>query len=136
MESININLKNNKKRLIINEDENKILEFNPNDMKTRKNFYNASKEVFNKQREFDIRIKQLKADDYEKAFELEQELFDMLKNIVDNVFGKGTTEMITDGAIDVTGVCNFIVAIAPYFKEVNEAQKNKYTNNLKSAGLI
>ena len=66
MESININLKNNKKRLIINEDENKILEFNPNDMKTRKSFYNASKEVFNKQREFDIRIKQLKADDYEK----------------------------------------------------------------------
>lgn len=136
MENININLKSKKKRIIINEDENKIIEFNPEDMKTRKKFYEAGQTIFNKQREFDIKLKELKEGDIEGAFALEEELYLFAKDILDNMFGVGATEKITDGEIDVISICDFITMVAPYFKEVNENQKNKYTNNLKSAGLI
>lgn len=136
MENLNINVKTNKKRLALNGDENKIIEFNPQDLNTRKKFLKAKNEVFEAQRNFDVKLNNLQEGDIEKALELEQELFEFTKKIVDDIFGIGTTDMITDKDIDVIAVCNFIVAITPYFKEVNEQQKNKYTNNLKSAGLI
>lgn len=125
-----------RKRLCLNGDENRILEFNPQDMKTRKRFYEASQKVFEKQREFDIKIQQLKEDDVEGVFKFEQETFDMMKELVDNAFGKGTAELVTNGDTDVFALCNFLVAIAPYFKEIAEKQKNKYTDGLKSAGII
>lgn len=132
----NLNFKSNVKRLAMNGDKNKVLKFNPYDMNTRKKFYDISRKIFSKQREFDIKVKNLKDGDVEKAFELEQELFSVISNLIDEVFGKGTTKMVTDNTVDVMASCNFLTAIAPYFKEVNEKQKNKYTNNLKSAGLI
>lgn len=136
MESINIELKSNKKRLCINGDENKVIEFNPEDMNTRRKFYNASQKIFEKQREFDIKVKALKEGDIESAFKLEEEAFTMMKEIIDDVFGSETTMKITDGDMDIFALCNFVVAIAPYFKEVTEKQKNKYVDGLKDAGVI
>lgn len=136
MENININLKTKKKRIIINGDENKIIEFNPEDMNTRKRFYEASKTIFNSQREFDVKLKALQEDDIDGAFALEEELYIFIKDIIDDIFGEGATDKITDGEINIMVIGEFITMVTPYFKEVNEKQKNKYTNNLKSAGVI
>lgn len=137
MESINLDLKTSKKkRLILNGDENKVLVFNPHDMRTRKKFYDASQKIFKSEEEFDARLKALKDDELDKAFELENDLFEMMKELVDSTFGEGVTEMITDGDVDIEAICNFLFAITPYFKEVTDQQKNKYTNGLKNAGII
>lgn len=134
MESIKI--ESGKKRLCLNDDESRVIEFNPQDMKTRKRFYEASQKIFEQQRELDIKIKQLKEDDIEGIFGFEQEAFDMMKNLVDEVFGEGTAEMVTEGDTDTIALCNFMTAITPYIRDVAEKQKSKYTNNLKSAGII
>lgn len=139
MESLNI--ETSKKRLCLNGDESKIIEFNPEDLDTRKKFFDASKEIFQKQREYDIAVKEIESeqDDMkktEKAFELEQNLYNLMKSIVDDIFGNGTSDMITDGKANIFSLVNFIIAITPYFRAVTDKQKNKYTNNLKSAGLI
>lgn len=139
MESLNI--ETSKKRLCLNGDESKIIEFNPEDLDTRKKFFDASKEIFQKQREYDIAVKEIESeqDDMkktEKAFELEQNLYNLMKSIVDDIFGNGTSDMITDGKSNIFSLVNFIIAITPYFRAVTDKQKNKYTNNLKSAGLI
>lgn len=139
MESLNI--ETSKKRLCLNGDESKVIEFNPEDLDTRKKFFDASKEIFQKQREYDIAVKEIESeqDDMkktEKAFELEQNLYNLMKSIVDDIFGNGTSDMITDGKSNIFSLVNFIIAITPYFRAVTDKQKNKYTNNLKSAGLI
>lgn len=139
MESLNI--ETSKKRLCLNGDESKVIEFNPEDLETRKKFFDASKEIFQKQREYDIAVKEIESEEddmkkTEKAFELEQNLYNLMKNIIDDIFGNGTSDMITDGKSNIFSLVNFIIAITPYFRAVTDKQKNKYTNNLKSAGLI
>lgn len=134
MESIKF--ESNKKKILLNDDENKVLVFNPSDKRTRQKFYNASKEVMARQDEFQKKIDNLKEDDVDKALELEEEMFEMVKKIVDDVFGAGTTDMVTDGDVDVMAICGFLVAIAPYFREVAESQRSKYTSNLKNQGIL
>ena len=143
MESINIKVDNGKKRFCLNDDENKIIEFNVEDIKTRKKFYDASEKVFKSQREFDIEYKKIvedekmeEAEKVEKLFELEEATFNAMKEIIDDIFGAGVTDMITDGEVNTYAMGNFLIAIAPYFKEVADKQMNKYTDNLKSAGII
>ena len=139
MESLNI--ETSKKRLCLNGDESKVIEFKPEDLDTRKKFFDASKEIFQKQREYDIAVKEIESEEddmkkTEKAFELEQNLYNLMKSIIDDIFGNGTSDMITDGKSNIFSLVNFIIAITPYFRAVTDKQKNKYTNNLKSAGLI
>ncbi len=139
MESINYG--SNKKRLCLNGDENKIIEFNPQNLETRKKFLKASEKIFESQRKLDIELKEMEDEQdnkkkIEKSFELEQQVFNIMKDIIDDIFGVGTTDMITDNYVDTVAVTNFIIAIAPYFKEVTENRKNKYINGLKDAGLI
>ena len=137
MESINLELKTSKKRLCINGDENKILEFNPENIETRKKFYNASKKIFEKQRELDVILEKLGEEaKVEEMFEIEEQTFNFMKEIIDEIFGEGVTDMITDGEKNIFAITNFAVAIAPYFKDFAEKQKNKYTNTLKDVGII
>lgn len=136
MESINIDIKGKRKRFTLNGDENKVIEFNPESTETRRKFYNASQKVFEKQRELDLEIKNTNNDDIEKVFELEEKTFRFMKEIIDEIFGTGVTDMITDGETNIYAITNFLIAIAPYFENVAERQKNKYTDNLKNVGLI
>lgn len=143
MESININTDNGKKRFCLNDDETKIIEINIEDVRTRKKFYDASEKIFKSQRELDIKYNAIVKDEkmeekekLEKLFELEEETFNQMKEIIDDIFGAGTTDMITDGDKNLYAITNFIIAIAPHFKGVAERQMNKYTDGLKSAGLI
>ena len=119
MESINYG--SNKKRLCLNGDENKIIEFNPQNLETRKKFLKASEKIFESQRKLDIELKEMEDEQdnkkkIEKSFELEQQVFNIMKDIIDDIFGVGTTDMITDNYVDTVAVTNFIIAIAPYFK--------------------
>jgi hypothetical protein len=59
-----------------------------------------------------------------------------MAELVDEVFGSKTSEMACNGDKDLAGICNFLIAVAPYFKKYNEDMKNKYVNNLKSNGVI
>jgi len=134
MESIKIST--NRIRLAINDDESKILSFNPGDAMLRKKFYDIRIMAIAKQKELDIKIKKLKDGDTKAAIDMEIEVFDEIAKLVDGAFGVNTCEMACDGDKDLAGICNFIIAIAPYFQKYNEDMKNKYVNNLKSNGII
>lgn len=134
MESLKVNT--SRIRLCLNDDENKIISFNPGDALTRKRFLDIKKVAFEKQKELDIKIKAIKEDDIEGAINLEIEGFDTIAELVDKLFGKKTSEMACDGDKDLLGICNFLIAVAPYFKEYNEKAKNKYVNKLKNSGVI
>jgi hypothetical protein len=69
----NIKISTNRVRLMMNDDENKIVSFNPGDAVTRKKFYDIQKIAIEKQKELDIKIKAIKEDDVESAINLEKE---------------------------------------------------------------
>lgn len=134
MESIKIGT--NRVRLMMNDDKNKIVSFNPGDATTRKKFYDIQKTAIEKQKKLDIKIKAIKEDDVESAINMEIEAFDAMAELVDEIFGDKTSEKACDGDKDLAGICNFLIAVAPYFKKYNEDMKNKYVNNLKNNGVI
>lgn len=132
----NLKVSTNRIRLTLNGDESKVISFNPGDALTRKKFFDIQKAAVQKQQELDVKIKKLDEKDIEGAINLEIEAFDIIASLVDSVFGEKTSEMACDNDKDLAGICNFLIAVAPYFKKYNEDMKNKYVNNLKKHGII
>lgn len=109
-----IKLNNNKIKLLINDDENKFIEFNPSDL------------------QFALKVEQM----YKSISEIKIEnnvecLVDVCETIdeeIDNLFGEGKAKMIFDGQMDVYLYTQFIEALIPYVKEASEKRVAKYLN--------
>lgn len=138
MESLKVN--STLIRLAINDSPNKIIQFDPGDVRFRKKFYNLRNVIFEKEREFDIKAKQLEniesEENIKRCMQMEEELFDFLSNLINDLFGEKTTEYICEDRKNVDTICNFVIAVAPYFQKYNENARNKYVNNLKQSGVI
>lgn len=135
-EILNFNKNDTEVTLALNGDENNLLTFDPGDINLRKNFYELSKEIKIKEREFDIKAKKMNPNNPKAILDLEFELFRYMSGILDKVFGIGTAKKVCGKRQNVIIIANFLIAIAPYFKKFNDDAKNKYTNNLKNAGIL
>ncbi len=137
MESINLSINDGKKKVILNDDENKVLIFNPNDLESRRKMYSVNEKILEYDKKFKEKIKTLKENkDVEKVFELEEEMHNFIKNLVDDVFGEGVADMITDKKTNPVALMNFFTAIMPYFLDKVENKRKKYTTNDKSDGVL
>ncbi len=138
-EILNFNCKDTLLRLALNGDETKILEFDPGSVTTRKKFYNLKDEMIKKQQELDSKIKKLNLETdegIEQSFKLEEDFFEYIKDLVDDIFEKGTTEMICGKRKNIFVLANCIIALCPYFEKFKNDTKDKYTNKLKDAGVL
>lgn len=136
---LNFDSKDTLLRLALNGDKDKILEFDPGDVNTRRKFYNMKDSMITKQQELDSKIKQLdlkEEDGIQEAFKLEEDFFDYLKDLVDDIFGNGATNMICGNRKNVFVLANCIIALCPYFEKFRNDTKNKYTSKLKDAGVL
>ena len=122
--------------LALNGDENNLLSFDPGDLNFRKGFYEIQKSIKIKEKEIDIKLKKINPDDIKSQFDLEEELFNYMSNMIDKIFGQNSTKKICGNRRNPIIIANFLIAIAPYVKKFNEDAKNKYVNNLKNAGVI
>ena len=137
MESINLNINDGKKRVVLNDDENKVLIFNPNDLESRKKMYSVNNKILEYDKKFKEKVKKIKeSKDVEKEFELEEEMHNFIKNFVDDIFGEGVSDMITDKKINPVALMNFLTAITPYFLVKAESKRKKYTNDNQSNGVL
>ena len=136
---LNFDRKDTLLRLALNGDNDKILEFDPGDVNTRRKFYNMKDSMITKQQELDSKIKQLdlkEEDGIQEAFKLEEDFFDYLKDLIDDIFGNGATNMICGNRKNVFVLANCIIALCPYFEKFRNDTKNKYTSKLKDAGVL
>ncbi len=136
---LNFDSKDTLLRLALNGDKDKILEFDPGDVNTRRKFYNMKDSMITKQQELDSKIKQLdlkEEDGIQEAFKLEEDFFDYLKDLIDDIFGNGATNMICGNRKNVFVLANCIIALCPYFEKFRNDTKNKYTSKLKDAGVL
>lgn len=137
MESINLSINDGKKKVILNDDENKVLIFNPNDLESRRKMYSVNEKILEYDKKFKEKIKTLKENkDIEKVFELEEEMHNFIKNLVDDVFGEGVADMITDKKTNPVALMNFFTAIMPYFLDKVENKRKKYTTDDKYDGVL
>ena len=135
-EKLIINKNDTQKRLALNGDESNIFVFDPGDLNTRKEFYEASRKIKIKERELDVKAKKINPNNVEASLKLEEETFDYVANLIDKVFGIGTSKKVCGKRKNLVVLANFLIALTPYFAEYNKKAAEKYTDNLKNAGVL
>ena len=123
----NMKIVSSKKRIAINEDENRVIEINPGNTLQRKKYY----ELFSKLEKIgkDLAIQSKGLDDVkdvDKIIVLEEQTFDSIAKEIDAVFGKGTIQKITEGEKDLEMLVQFFEGLTPYFQNYNKEKFSKY----------
>lgn len=146
MESIKIN--DGSIKLCVNDDETRVISFNPNDVNFAQRFYellddfnNKEQEMLGKAKALDDTLKydaQGKPINMGEIFKFTKELDEYFREQLDYVFGEGTSKTCF-GNINVMSVDNkgnrilnnFLIAIAPYISKARQNKVNTYTNKYK-----
>lgn len=150
--SININ-KEEGVRLLINDDPNRVISFNPKDVNFTQKFYSLLDFLQNKQEEYIKKAKEIdantairKIEANEETIEIPQKIEDimcLIDNIcnelnaeIDRIFGSGTSWTLFQGAKVFDNENNqyvqFFKGIAPFINDTREEIKNKYKSSPKA----
>lgn len=131
-ETNNMRIVSSKKRIAINDDENRIIEINPGNSIQRKKYYELFTKLEKLGKELSAKSKEYEnAENIDKAIDLEEETFDRIAKEIDNVFGKGTIQKVTEGEKDLDMLVQFFEGLTPYFQKYNEEKIKKYSKNSK-----
>lgn len=121
-----------KKRIAINDDENRIIEINPGNTIQRKKYYELFTKLEKLGKELSVKSKELeKTENIDKTINLEEETFDKIAKEIDNVFGEGTIQKVTEGEKDLDMLVQFFEGLTPYFQKYNKEKIEKYGKNPK-----
>lgn len=142
MKSLNINT--GAIRLAINEDENRVIEFNPYDINFVGNFYKLLEDFEIKEREFLKRLEEIEKNKKKTSFgvpanipeglALLEDIFDYLKEQIDLIFGKGTSEKAFGDANTLNMFEQFFDGITPYVQNARSGMINEYTGKRRHGG--
>lgn len=122
-----------KKRIAINDDENRIIEINPGNTLQRKKYYELFTKLEKLGKELSVKSKELeKVGNVDATINLEEETFDRIAKEIDNVFGEGTIQKVTEGEKDLDMLVQFFEGLTPYFQKYNEEKIKKYGKTSKS----
>lgn len=134
------------KRIAINEDPNRIIEFNPKDLLFAEKFYamikeikTLLKEIENKTNDFDIRAKDISIDIDNDEFpaviddtiQFHKQSCEKMFEEIDKLFGTGVSEMVFQGVYDIEVVAQFLNGITPFISNVRSEKVNKYVSKRK-----
>lgn len=135
MESIKI--VSSKKRIAINEDESRVIEINPGNAIQRQKYYELFSKLEKLGKQLSLESKNLDPiKDVEKVLKLEEETFNKIAKEIDEVFGEGTINKITEGEKDLDMLVQFFEGLTPYFQEYNAQKSSKYGKTSKSKDRV
>ena len=137
MDNLNIDL--GIKRLMINDDPEKVLEFNPSDIVFAERFYRLIQVVQEKEIEFtakaeameDVEGKDLLPNNFLEQTALMREVCDFVKEEIDILFGEGTSQMLFGDAETLYMFETFFEGITPFMKHARDEKVRKYTKKPK-----
>lgn len=138
MDSIKIDL--GVKRIAINNDEKRVIEFNPQDIVFVERFYQLIKTFEAQEAEFQMRAKELEADTEKDEFgiptntpetlQLVSDLCDFLKEQIDLVFGSGASQTVFGDAKTMNMFEQFFSGITPFIQEARTEKVKKYVKKV------
>lgn len=134
MENLQINT--GVKRVIINDDPGRFIEFNPEDVLFAEKFYALIKVFEQQETKFQERLKQISAneekDEYgiplntQETFDLAIEICNFLREQLDKVFGAGTSLTVFGETQSLSMFEQFFSGIAPFIQSSRVNKVAKY----------
>lgn len=132
----NININSATIRLTVNNDENRVIEFNPEDVSFVEEFYNLIQEFDDKIENYkgkDLALSKDKTvDKYgipkstKKRIELRRDLCEYLRHKIDLIFGEGTSNVAFGKANNIDMFTQFFNGIIPFVEVARDKKTAKY----------
>jgi len=142
MKADSIRVDAGQKRILINDDPNRVVEFNPSDLLFAKKFYALLREFDQKNIEFQKRLIELKEaekedkfglpDNLPDSFDLMDEMCDYLFEKIDELFGAGTSKIVFEDNRNLEMVPQFFDGMKPFILKARAEKVKKYTTPAKS----
>lgn len=140
MENLQINT--GVKRIMINDDPGKFIEFNPEDVLFAERFYALIKVFEEQEAKFQARLKQIseneEKDEYgiplntQETFDLVIEICNFIREQLDKVFGAGTSATVFGETQSLGMFEQFFAGIAPFIQNSRASKVTKY--QMKKSG--
>lgn len=131
------------KRIVINDDPDRVLEFNPEDVIFAEKFYGLIKVFQEQEKEFQRRIAEVQANEAvdelgiplntSATFELVIEICNFLRGQIDVVFGPGTSQLVFGETQSLGMFEQFFSGIAPFITAARAEKVSKYQSKAPRA---
>lgn len=131
------------KRILINGDESKVLEFNPLDILFAERFYALLDKFEKKRKEFEPQLDKLEEEIVEDehglpknlpdSFALMKEMVHWLHEEIDILFKPGTAKMVFDDHVDFDMVQQFFDGLLPFIETARAEKIEQYTKPAKKS---
>jgi hypothetical protein len=138
----NLKIDTGTKRIMINDDPNNVLEFNPADVAFAEAFYQLMKNFEEKQVEYSARAEALdknKAVDstgvpinFQEGMELLREINIFMRGEIDILFGAGTSQKLFGNAVNLQMFTQLFEGITPFIASARVAKVSAYAPVVKS----
>ena len=129
-------------RLAINDDPNRVIEFNPEDLSFAERFYSLLSEFEAKEKEYQAQASELNKNtevdgygipkNFGASLDLLHETCTYLRKKIDSVFGEGTSQKAFGTANTLTMFEQFFVGLTPYVQHARDKQVQKYTTRRRN----
>ena len=129
------------KRILINGDEKKVLEFNPYDILFAERFYALIEKFEQKRKEYDVRFEELEKSKVEDvhglpknlpdSFALMRDIVGWLHNEIDTLFGPKTSKMVFGDQVNLDMVQQFFDGLFPFIEDARKERLKGYTKPAK-----
>lgn len=141
----NMSISTGRVQIMVNNDEARVISFNPNDLHFAKRYYEllaSSDEILSDYEKREAELdKDQSTDEFgiptnmAARFELLTEVCDYMKEQIDFVFGKGTSETVFADECELDMFEQFFNELTPYIQNVRNSKVAKYTAVRKSGVL-
>jgi len=131
----NINL-SGVKRITINDDSERVIEFNPSDVLFVERFYAMYREFEMKQKEYEERAKELDtatldengiATNMDAGIAFLKEVCGFMREKIDWLFGENTSQKVFGDALSLEMIAQFFKGIMPFIMQARQEKVSKYT---------
>lgn len=136
----NIRIETGIKRIIVNDDPDRVVEFNPQDVVFAERWYALIQEYRKAEEDFITHAKELEAvtetDDIDlpintkERIKFVRELCEWERSQIDNLFGEGTSQAAFGNALEIDMFEQFFSSISPFIESARKEKTQKYNKVL------
>lgn len=133
-------------RLLINDDENRVIAFNPNDISFLEAFFELLEDFEKKEKEFRNEERVLNANknvdghglpkNIKGKIALTRKICRYMREKVDSVFGEGTSDTAFGKANTMDMFSQFFEGVTPFIKSARDDKTSKYLDSASQADMM
>lgn len=133
-------------RLLINDDENRVIAFNPNDISFLEAFFELLEDFEKKEKEFRNEERVLNANkdvdghgfpkNIKGKIALNRKICRYMREKVDSVFGEGTSDTAFGKANTMDMFSQFFDGVTPFIKSARDDKTSKYLDSASQADMM